>query len=199
MGILAQPRITNDFFIASGVGLSPLYCGHFRPIVPAPDDRWGWLWSNWWNEDWQGKPKYSEKTRPSATLFTTNPTWTDPGRRGRKTATNCLSYGAALWCDLLQLRDYIFNLLSIFRRNKVGIWDHLPSMDLCIAAISFRIPDPVFTVFMKLGMYIMGPVRRVFHKSLQSVCVSLCLALLSLLGSGSVYTLPRQRIHTAIE
>jgi hypothetical protein len=27
------------FFIASGVGLSPLYCGHFWPIVPAPDDR----------------------------------------------------------------------------------------------------------------------------------------------------------------
>jgi hypothetical protein len=26
------------FFIASGVGLSPLYCGHFWPIVPAPDD-----------------------------------------------------------------------------------------------------------------------------------------------------------------
>jgi hypothetical protein len=44
--------------IANGVGLSPLYCGHFWPIVPAPDDRWGWLWSNWW------KPKYSEKTCP---------------------------------------------------------------------------------------------------------------------------------------
>jgi hypothetical protein len=27
------------FFIASGVGLSPLYCGHFWPIVPAPGDR----------------------------------------------------------------------------------------------------------------------------------------------------------------
>jgi hypothetical protein len=27
------------FFIASGVGLSPLYCGHFWPIVPTPDDR----------------------------------------------------------------------------------------------------------------------------------------------------------------
>jgi hypothetical protein len=27
---------------------------------------------NWWNEDWQGKPKYSEKTCPSATLSTTN-------------------------------------------------------------------------------------------------------------------------------
>jgi hypothetical protein len=26
------------------------------------------FWSNWWNEIWQGKPKYSEKTYPSATL-----------------------------------------------------------------------------------------------------------------------------------
>jgi hypothetical protein len=81
------------------VGLSPLYCSHFWPIVPAPDDRWGWLWSNWWNEYWQGKPKYSQKTCPSATLSTTNPTWPDPGsnagRRGGKPATNRLSYGAA--------------------------------------------------------------------------------------------------------
>jgi hypothetical protein len=29
------------FFIASGVGLSPLYYGHFWPIVPAPNDRRG--------------------------------------------------------------------------------------------------------------------------------------------------------------
>jgi hypothetical protein len=29
------------------------------------------FWSNWWNEDWQGKPKYSEQTCPSATLSTT--------------------------------------------------------------------------------------------------------------------------------
>jgi hypothetical protein len=27
------------FFIASGVGLSSLYCGHFWPIVPVTDDR----------------------------------------------------------------------------------------------------------------------------------------------------------------
>jgi hypothetical protein len=40
------------------------YCGHYWPIVPAPDDRWWWLWRNWWNIDWQGKPKYSEKTCP---------------------------------------------------------------------------------------------------------------------------------------
>jgi hypothetical protein len=56
------------------------------------------LWRYWWNEDWQGKPKYSEKTCPSATLSTTNPTClpdANPGRRGGKPATNRLSYGAA--------------------------------------------------------------------------------------------------------
>jgi hypothetical protein len=58
-----------------------------------------------WNEDWQGKPKYSEKTRPSATLSTTNPTRLDPvfnpGRRGGKPATNRLSYGEAFLYELV--------------------------------------------------------------------------------------------------
>jgi hypothetical protein len=87
------------FFILWGGTKSTKYCGHFLPVVHAPDNRWGWLWSNWWNEDWQGKPKYSEKTCPSATLSTTNPTWPgpgpNPGRRDGKPATNRLSYGAA--------------------------------------------------------------------------------------------------------
>jgi hypothetical protein len=78
---------------------SAWYCGHFWPIVQAPGDRRGWLWRNWWNEDWQGKPKYSEKTYPSASLSTTNPTWPDPGsnpgRRSGKPVTNRLNYGAA--------------------------------------------------------------------------------------------------------
>jgi hypothetical protein len=67
------------------------------PNVPAPcdyDDK-----RIWWNEDWQAKPTYSEKTCPSATLSTTKPTWPDPGanpdRRSGKPATNRLSYGAA--------------------------------------------------------------------------------------------------------
>jgi hypothetical protein len=54
------------------------YWGHCWPIVPALDDVWGWVWSSLCNE-WQGKPKYSEKTCPSAALSTTNPTWPDPG------------------------------------------------------------------------------------------------------------------------
>jgi hypothetical protein len=36
------------------------------------------VWSNWWNENWQGKPKYSEKTYPSATLSTTKSHMTNP-------------------------------------------------------------------------------------------------------------------------
>jgi hypothetical protein len=60
----------------------------------------GWLW--WWRNrrnDWQGKPKYSERTCPSAALCTTNPTccpYANPGRRSGKPASNRLSYGTAL-------------------------------------------------------------------------------------------------------
>jgi hypothetical protein len=87
-------------FFFHGVRLSPLGAADtVWPIVPAPDDRWWWLWSNWWNVNWQGKLKYSERTCLSATLSTTNPTWPDPGwnpdRRGLKPATNRLSYGTA--------------------------------------------------------------------------------------------------------
>jgi hypothetical protein len=77
----------------------PRYSGHFWPVVQGPDERGGWLWSNWWNEDWQGKPKYSKKSCPSTILSITNPTWPDPGsnqgHRGGKPATNRLSYGVA--------------------------------------------------------------------------------------------------------
>jgi hypothetical protein len=60
--------IMDTFFSGWGETESSWYVGHCWPIVPAPDDRWWWLWSSWWNEDWQGKPKYSEKTCPSVPL-----------------------------------------------------------------------------------------------------------------------------------
>jgi hypothetical protein len=48
---------------------------------------------------------YSEKTCPSATLSTTNPTSLDPvlnpGRRGGEPATIRLSYGTAQWISYL--------------------------------------------------------------------------------------------------
>jgi hypothetical protein len=94
-------QISLVFFVSFfgwGETESTWYVGHCWPIVPAPDDRW-WLWSSRWNENWQGKPKYSEETCPSATLSTTNPTSPDllsnPGHRGGKPTTNRLSYGTA--------------------------------------------------------------------------------------------------------
>jgi hypothetical protein len=38
-GVLVGVQYFYYFIITSGVGLSSLYCGHFWPIVPAPDDR----------------------------------------------------------------------------------------------------------------------------------------------------------------
>jgi hypothetical protein len=59
------------------------------------------------NETDRGKPKVlGGKSCPSATLSTTNPTWTDPGSnpglRGERPATNRLSHGTASE-DLLEL------------------------------------------------------------------------------------------------
>jgi hypothetical protein len=48
------------------------------PILPHQDDRL-WMWSSRWNENWQGKQKFSEKVWASVTLSTTNPTWPDLG------------------------------------------------------------------------------------------------------------------------
>jgi hypothetical protein len=36
------------------------------------------------------------KTCPSATMPTTNPTWTDPGLRGQRSVTNCLRRGTTI-------------------------------------------------------------------------------------------------------
>jgi hypothetical protein len=103
-------HLVTFFFSFSGWGEteSTWYVGHCCPIVPAPDDRW-WLWSSWWNEDWQGKQKYSEKSCPSATLSTTNPKWPDlgsnPGHRGGKPAINRLSYGTAILLLSIKLKN----------------------------------------------------------------------------------------------
>jgi hypothetical protein len=34
------------------------------PIVPAPDDRW--LWSIWWNENWQGETEALGENLPQS-------------------------------------------------------------------------------------------------------------------------------------
>jgi hypothetical protein len=37
------------------------------------------MWSSWGNWNWEGKPTFSEKTRPSTVLFITHATWPDLG------------------------------------------------------------------------------------------------------------------------
>jgi hypothetical protein len=68
---------------------------------------WWWMWISRSNDNWQRKPKYSEKTYHSATLSTTNPTWpflgSNTNHRCGKPATNRLtvSYDTAFWLTLV--------------------------------------------------------------------------------------------------
>jgi hypothetical protein len=91
-----------------GVRLSPFGISATNwPIIPAMDNRW-WVWSSQWNENWQGKLKYSEKTCPSVTFSATNPTLPDLGLDlGHcigKPVTNLLSCGTAAYRGVLSPR-----------------------------------------------------------------------------------------------
>lgn len=70
----------------------------FRPY----SFRWKRMWNNCWNENWQGKPKYLEKTSPSTNLSIKNHSWPDLGENlgllSGKLATNCQSDGSDLPC-----------------------------------------------------------------------------------------------------
>jgi hypothetical protein len=58
---------------------------------------------NWWNDDWHGKPKYSENL-PECRFVHHKPYMlcpdSNPGRRGGKSAANRLSYCTAFLVDL---------------------------------------------------------------------------------------------------
>jgi hypothetical protein len=88
---------------------------------------------------------------------------------------------------------------------KVGLWDlrAVCLCGLCVLPANFRMPEPIFmTWYYGTRANLSG----VLLKSLPSVCVSVCVSLLSLLGKGpvkcillsllgnnSVKTFPRQR------
>jgi hypothetical protein len=90
--------LTSFYFRRGMAWLGPLgTSANHWPTVRTPDDTW--IWGSRWNENWQGKSKYSEETSLSATSSTTNPIWPDLGsNHGRlygKPVTNRLSYGTA--------------------------------------------------------------------------------------------------------
>jgi hypothetical protein len=70
------------------------------------------MWKSQWNENWQEKLKYSEKTSSSATLPTTNSSSSDLGLKlghcNAKLTTMSPGYGMAL------LRDTNYN----FKMNR---------------------------------------------------------------------------------
>jgi hypothetical protein len=142
--LLLEP---NFFFNTwGGVRLSPFGTAATNwPIVPAPVDRW-WVWSSWWNESWQEKPNYSEKTCHNATLSTTNPTrpgpCSNPGHRSRKPATNRLSCGTAAWANLLEITEFcIFSVLLATSRAlevTLKILDHFTEYNWMVGFCSRR-------------------------------------------------------------
>jgi hypothetical protein len=96
---ISRPTAYTLRIVGGGVQTgSTRHRGHLLSYCACPGWLWGWRIIRW-NEDWQGKPKCSEKTCPNATFFTTNPTWPDtdsnPDRCGGNPATNRFSYGAA--------------------------------------------------------------------------------------------------------
>jgi hypothetical protein len=120
--------------VGGGVQLGPLGTAATDwPTVACPG--WLWWWRTWWDEDWQGKPKYSDKTCPSATLSTTNPTWPDPGsnpvRHDGKPATSRLSYGTPFWCLVL--------VVSFNKRKKNSLRFNPFTFEETNGAMSLRI------------------------------------------------------------
>jgi hypothetical protein len=82
-----------------------------------------WEWRIWWNEDLQGKPKYSEKTCPSAILSNTNPTCPDPGSNpGRRRGSQRLTAWAMARPKTKTYTQSIINhvLLRTFTRSHVA-------------------------------------------------------------------------------
>jgi hypothetical protein len=75
-----------------------------------------------------------------------------------------------------------------FEKMKVDLWD---PHAVCV---SFESLNQSLWNFVYHGIW--AHLNGVLHKSLSSVCESVCVFPVSLLGNGSVKTLQRQRIHT---
>jgi hypothetical protein len=139
---------THRFILVSwgGVRLSALGTAvNVYSIVSAPGDRWWWVWSSRWNENWQWKPKYSDKICPGATLSTTNPTWLDlvsnQGRRGGKAAINRLSYGTASYTYLVGLLGRGISPSQGRYRHRTT---HRKSRHISVSLLRFEPAIPMF-------------------------------------------------------
>jgi hypothetical protein len=90
-----------------------------------------------------GEPKNSEKkTCPSATLCTTNPTWTDPGAKpglcGERPATNRLRHGTVWWLVCLPLEPQFAGSNQADSFWGLMVIKHRMSWDFTASYRSFR-------------------------------------------------------------
>jgi hypothetical protein len=118
------PIVYFFLFLGGGVRLSPLGTAVTNwPTVPSPDDRWWWMWSSWWNENWQGKPKYSEKICPSAK---SHMTWLGMEPRAAAVGMYRGLCGPQSRCGYLLSSPRIEPRLSspsLYRLSYPGSWD----------------------------------------------------------------------------
>lgn len=113
-----------------GVRPSPLdTSATIWPVVLAIDNSWFWVWTSGYNE-WQGKPKYSEKTCFSPAFSTTKQTWCDLnlGCRGWKPVTDCLSYGVASITITYWLFLSIISIITHSDCQICHIWPHASNL-----------------------------------------------------------------------
>jgi hypothetical protein len=114
-----------DFFFNANIGGwsltgSSRNVGHQLAYCTCPG--WLWGWTIWWNDDWQGKPKYTEKTCTSAMLSTTNPTWSDRARsRAAAVGSQRLTAWAMARPILLRLYSTSRNLIQDHQENYIVI------------------------------------------------------------------------------
>jgi hypothetical protein len=95
----------------------------------------------------------------------------------------------------LEIDEALLAYFPYFEKNKSRLMRSLSSLCVCVShIINLWMPE---LIFMKLGMYIMTPepISKAYLMNPISLCVCMCIPL-SLLGNGSVETLPLQRIHT---
>jgi hypothetical protein len=99
----------------------------------------------------------------------------------------------------LSIPNIFLRLLSFFWKNEIRLMR--APCSLCVCLSPYKLLNAWTNMYEIWYVYheIWTHLNVVFHKSLRSVCVSVFVFPLLLLGNDSVYTLPRQRIHETID
>jgi hypothetical protein len=143
----------------------PLFGLLYQPRMMDVRWWWWWVWSSWWNENWQGKMKYLEKSCPSATSSTKNPTWPNLGCLSGNPVTNLLSYDMVLMYNksdhqsktCLSSLDHMAIHSNISEPISVSIplvleWDFRYSLVICsFIFISDCVAEEVMVTHLQIG------------------------------------------------